>query len=65
MNLLLSQGSATVGFRGEDCVVLGVERKAVANLQVDLRLIDTVRLSLTWLLFVVGPSHNSKNLSIG
>jgi len=29
----VKRGSATVGLRGQDCVVLGVERKAVANLQ--------------------------------
>ena len=29
----VKRGSAVVGFRGQDCVVLGVERKAVAHLQ--------------------------------
>ena len=29
----VKRGSAVVGIRGTDCVVLGVERKAVAQLQ--------------------------------
>lgn len=29
----VKRGSSVVGFRGQDCVVLGVERKAVAHLQ--------------------------------
>ena len=29
----VKRGSAVVGVRGENCVILGVERKAVAQLQ--------------------------------
>lgn len=37
----MKRGSAVVGLRGVDCVILGVERKAVAQLQ-DARTIKKI-----------------------